>query len=261
MSSFRDIYYTFDKPIPHKGLLIYPIKIQDYYEFLYCIPCLMLEKNSIKDPQVAIKAISMSYLKYMYEVSSQENNYIQLFDGLLRLVLAIKNEEKTIKYDYEKDGNPYFMIDNKKYYSDDFDEIRQIISEQNMIDLPDERIQKNVRDALEEARRFKQRLNKNKMASFEEQIMALATYTGWSLEEIYNMTYRKFILAIRRANQIIMSNIYLSASMNGFVSFKNNKDVLKSWISDVGEEDKYADVKMSPEQLQAKANFEDAKTK
>lgn len=259
MSSFREIFYTFDKSVPYKSLMIHPIRIQDYYEFLFCIPCLMLEKNSIKDPQMAIKAISMSYLQYMYEVSSRENNYIQLFDGLLRLVLRIK-EEKTIKYEYDKNGSPYFMIDDKNYYSEDFDEIRKIISEQNMIDLPDERIQKNVRDSLEEARRFKQKLNKNKVASFEEQMMALATYTGWSLDEIYNMTYRKFVLAIRRANQIIMSNIYLTASMSGFVSFKD-KSVLKSWISDINEEDKYADVKMSPEQLQSKANFEEAKKK
>jgi len=147
-----------------------------------------------------------------------------------------------------------------KHCSEDFDEIRKIISEQNMIDLPDERIQKNVRDSLEEARRFKQKLNKNKVASFEEQMMALATYTGWSLDEIYNMTYRKFVLAIRRANQIIMSNIYLTASMSGFVSFKD-KSVLKSWISDINEEDKYSDVKMSPEKLQSKANFEEAKKK
>jgi hypothetical protein len=260
MSSFREIYYTFDQPVPYKSLLIYPIKIQDYYEFLFFIPCLMLEKNSIKDPNLAIKAISMSYLAYMYEISTKENNYTQLFDGLLRLVLKTKDKEKNIKYGYEKDNIPYFMIDNKKYYSEDFDEIRKIISEQNLIDLPDEKIQKNVRDALEEARRFKQKLNNNKMASFEEQMMALATYTGWSLEEIYNMTYRKFILAIRRANQIIMSNIYLTASMSGFVSFKD-KSILKSWISDVNEDDKYADVKMSPEQLQSKANFEEAKTK
>lgn len=259
MSSFREIFYTFDKSVPYKSLMIHPIRIQDYYEFLFCIPCLMLEKNSIKDPQMAIKAISMSYLQYMYEVSSRENNYIQLFDGLLRLVLRIK-EEKTIKYEYDKNGSPYFMIDDIKYYSEDFDEIRKIISEQNMIDLPDERIQKNVRDSLEEARRFKQKLNKNKVASFEEQMMALATYTGWSLDEIYNMTYRKFVLAIRRANQIIMSNIYLTASMSGFVSFKD-KSVLKSWISDINEEDKYADVKMNPEQLQSKANFEEAKKK
>lgn len=259
MYSFREIFYTFDKSVPYKSLMIHPIRIQDYYEFLFCIPCLMLEKNSIKDPQMAIKAISMSYLQYMYEVSSRENNYIQLFDGLLRLVLRIK-EEKTIKYEYDKNGSPYFMIDDIKYYSEDFDEIRKIISEQNMIDLPDERIQKNVRDSLEEARRFKQKLNKNKVASFEEQMMALATYTGWSLDEIYNMTYRKFVLAIRRANQIIMSNIYLTASMSGFVSFKD-KSVLKSWISDINEEDKYSDVKMSPEKLQSKANFEEAKKK
>lgn len=259
MPSFRDFYYTFDKPVPYKNLLIHPIKIQDYYEFLLYVPCLLIEKNSIKDPEMAIKAISMTYLKYMYEISNQENNYIYLFNGLLRLVLNIEDEKK-ITYVYDDDKNPYFIIDKTRYDSQDFDEIRKIISEQNLIELPDEKIQKNVRDALEEAKRFKQKLNKTKLASLEEQIMALATYTGWSLEDIYKMTYRKFILAIQRANHNIMSNIYITASMSGFVSFKD-KSILKPWLADITEEDKYADVKMSTEELKSKANFDSAKTK
>lgn len=251
-------YTMFDKPIPYKDLVFYPVKVKDYEEFLFYATALMIEKNSIKDPVLAIKAISMKYLDWMYEISTKENNFIGLFDGLLRLVLNKKDSQ--MEYNIDKSGNAFFRIENSIYYGEDFDIIRNIIAEQNMLDLPDEKIQKNVREALEEARRFKQKLNKNKMASFEEQMVALSIYMGIEIEKIYEMTVRKFLISIKRANQIIMSNIYLTASLSGFVSFKD-KSILKSWIADIDNEDKYADVKMSPDTLQQKANFENAAKK
>lgn len=251
-------YTTFDKPIPYKDLVFYPVKVKNYEEFLFYASALMIEKNSIKDPVLAIKAISMKYLDWMYEISTKDNNLITLFDGLLRLVLNKKDSQ--MEYNIDKSGNAFFRIENSIYYGEDFDIIRNIIAEQNMLDLPDEKIQKNVREALEEARRFKQKLNKNKMASFEEQMVALSIYMGIEIEKIYEMTVRKFLISIKRANQLIMSNIYLTASLSGFVSFKD-KSILKSWIADIDDEDKYADVKMSPDTLQQKANFENAAKK
>lgn len=251
-------YTTFDKPIPYKDLVFYPVKVKDYEEFLFYATALMIEKNSIKDPVLAIKAISMKYLDWMYEISTKENNFIALFDGLLRIVLNKKDSQ--MEYNIDKSGNAFFRIENSIYYGEDFDIIRNIIAEQNMLDLPDEKIQKNVREALEEARRFKQKLNKNKMASFEEQMVALSIYMGIEIEKIYEMTVRKFLISIKRANQIIMSNIYLTASLSGFVSFKD-KSILKSWIADIDDEDKYGDVKMSPDTLQKKASFENATKK
>jgi len=43
-------YTTFDKPIPYKDLVFYPVKVKDYEEFLFYASSLMIEKNSIKDP-------------------------------------------------------------------------------------------------------------------------------------------------------------------------------------------------------------------
>lgn len=253
-------YYLFDKPVPYKKLLFYPVTLKDYYEFLFYAQCLLLEKNSIKDPLLSIKAISMTYLEYLFQfpetikIGDNEYKYHELLDGLLRIVLNL-GEKDTVLI-----KSSSIKINEEEYDSVDFDNIKKIISEQNLVELPDEKIQKNVRESFEEARRFKQKLSRNKSASLEEQITALAVYSGWSFEYIYQMSYRKFVLSVKRANQIIMSNIYLQASMSGFVSFKD-KSVLKSWIADLDDDDPYSDVKMTTEQLQSKANFEEAKKK
>jgi hypothetical protein len=46
--------------------------------------------------------------------------------------------------------------------------------------------------------------------------------------------------------------------MSGFVKFKD-KSILQGWLTDLEVADKYADVKMSPDALAGKANFEEAK--
>ncbi len=256
--------YIFDEPVKYKELVLYPVRLKDYMSFLYLSTCLMIEKNSIKDPEMAVKAISLSYLEYMYTLSMKNGTFVEneityqtLFDGLLRLV--IDEKDALIKCGFEN-KKPYFKINDVGYDSDDFMKIREIIAEQNKLDLPDERIQKDVRDAMEEAQKFKQKLNKTKTANFEEQLLALSIYTGWDLNYIYNMTVRKFILSIQRANHMIMSNIYLTASMSGFVTFKD-KSILRGWLADITQEDKYADVKMDIDSVKNKVSGNEAKNK
>lgn len=251
-------YLIFDEPIPYKDLVFYPVKVKDYIMFLTLASCLTLEKNSIKDPVLALKAISMSYLEYLYFVSNDENNLLLFLDALLRLVLNKTTDEFEITYN--KGKNPNFVINQIQYNSLDFDEIRKIISEQNSLELPNERIQKNVREEIEKARRYKERRNKTKTASFEEQLVALTLFTGWGFEKIYDLTVRKFLMAVKRANHMIMSNIYLSASMSGFATFKD-KSILKGWLADLEPEDEFADVTMSLDSIKKEVSGENAKNK
>jgi len=111
-------YTTFDKPIPYKDLVFYPVKVKDYEEFLFYASSLMIEKNSIKDPVLAIKAISMKYLDWMYEINNRENNLVSLFDGLLRL--ALNKKDSQMEYNTDKSGNAFFRIENSIYYGEDF---------------------------------------------------------------------------------------------------------------------------------------------
>lgn len=249
--SQRDIFYLFDSPVEYKGLKLYPVTMEDFYIFNTLSSCLMLEKNSISEPVMAVKAISMTYLEYLLSVANEENMLEHFLSGLLKLILGKKDDEgfRILKLE-DKNGRPVLGIDGKSYDSSDFDELRLIIAEQNDIDLPDERIQKTVRDSLEEARRFKQKISGSKTASLEEQVMTLSLYSGWTLDDIKKMTIRKFFMAVRRLNHMHMSSIYLTASMSGFVSFKD-KSILKGWFADLNG-DKYGDAKIDLEDMKKK---------
>ncbi len=252
----RDIYLAFDKPIPFKKLILYPVRMKDYYMLGYLSQCLMLEKTADPNPMVAI---SMTYLQYLFHKAKDNLDIIQQLNGLLAMTLCENpNEEIDIKYKVGENNRPIIVIRGDEYNSDDFMEIREIIVEQNGLELPDERIQKNVRDAMEEARRFKTKLNGNKIASLEDQMLALSIYSGWDLDFIYNLTVRKFRKALMRANHMLYQKIYLQAQMSGMVTFKD-KSVITGWLADIESDDKNSDVTVDLRDVESKVSFESAK--
>src|SRR5689334_9570170 len=168
----RDYYYIYDLPVPYKmdeekELKIYPATMKDYLEFHTYATCFLLEKNSIADPRV----ISMSNLEYLYSVSTEENKFIYMFDALMRLVL--RNPKMEFRPFIQENGiKAGFAINGRIYDFSDFDNLREIISEQNLFELPDISIPKDIRDKMDEARRIKESINNRKMASLEDQIIA-----------------------------------------------------------------------------------------
>lgn len=251
-------YLTFDLPIPYKDLKIYPVTVTNYMHFSAYSECLTLDKNSIPDPKI----ITMSELEYIYYATEKEGKpYLFWLDRLLAFSLKDESsfdkfEESILRYKYNDNHNPFFVIGDNEYDSKDFTNIKNIICQQNLVDIPDENISKEVRDSLEEARQYKNR--GNKPATLEDYIISLSTVTGWELEFIYSMTIRKFIKSIERLNNLIHYKIYMTASMSGFVEFKD-KSVIKHWLENLDEKDKYKDVAVDLEAVQKKINFEDAK--
>ena len=253
---------TFDLPVKYKSLLLYPAIVKDYTALSYTSSCLKTDKNSIPDA----KFIRMSELEYLYYVSQNDNNkpYVLFLDRLLGLVLKddpsfedVASSIRRFKY-RSSDNKPVFIIEEQEYDADDFIEIKKIIAEQNEIDLIDTNISKEVRDSLEKARQYKQKINGGNAASLEDYIVGISIATGWALDYIYSMPVRKFQKALARLDNLIHYKIYLTASMSGMVSFKD-KSFIKHWLSNLDAKDKYADVSVNLDALQDKISLESAK--
>lgn len=258
-----DNYFIFDDPVVYKGLKIYPARMRDYLYFHYYAQVLTLDKNSIPD----FKIITMTYLEWLYyetEKGLEEKPYILWFDRLLSMVLKDDESfsdirESLKRYRKDENGKPYFLIGEEKYTSEDFEEIKLIIAEQNVLELPDESIQKELRDKMEEARRIRQRLNQTKLCSLEEQLVAVAIYTGWDLEKIYGLTIRKYGMVIQRSDHLLHYKIYLAASMSGMVEFKD-KSIIKHWLSDLTK-DKFGGAMIESDAVKNKVSLSDKRKK
>lgn len=250
-------YYTFDLPVEYKGLKIYPISIKDFNKLYYYSECFTVEKNRSRD----IKIISMSELSFLYysTINTPEKTpYLFFLDRILGMSIKEDNSfyipEKSIdRYKMDDKGNPFFSIGGVDFYNDDYMNIRNIICEQNMIELPDPNMSTEVRESLEFAKRYKQKLSGSKPGTMEDSIVALATVTGWSLEYIYSLSIRKFTKSIERFDAYITYKIYLSAILSGFREFKDTSS-LKHWLADLST-DKYADVKVDMSELQSKIDM------
>lgn len=254
-------YTTYDLVIPYKKLLFYPVVVKDYMMFSFCSKCLTVDKNVIDT-----SFISMTDLEYLYygTLKDTENTpYLMWFDRLLGLSLRDDKSfddigESIKRYNVDDNGKPFFIINGERYNSRDYKEIRLILSEQNLIELPDRTISKEVRDSLEEAREYKNRVQGSEPCSFEDYMISLSIATGWTLDYIYSMSARKFIKSVKRADNLIHYKIYLAASMSGMVEFKD-KSFIKHWLTNLETKDSFSDVSIGLEETKDKISLESAK--
>ena len=245
LEHIKELY--FDEPIPYKELLIYPVTMKDYLEFHWLVSCLLIDKNSIPD----INVISMSYLRFLYyNAANNDEPYVYMVKMLLCMVLHMDFNEEMSFYVDEND-KAFFKVRGVAYSGSDFDEIVKIIFEQNCITPIDNTIQKEVRDALEKAEEFKMQQTKQKMCSLEEQMICVLISTPLKLEDIYNLTIRKFEKILQRVDAKLHYQIYLSASMSGMVKFKD-ESVIQHWMNDLTKDDRYSDVKVDMDTMRNK---------
>jgi hypothetical protein len=238
-------------------LLIYPVKISEYLNFHIAVNCLSIEKNKIPDPKI----ISMSYLDFLFYLIENDNNgnvYTLMLIEVFKLCLNIENG--NVRYCKDENGKTNLNLYINSKTSDflyeqiidrtDFDEIRKIILYQNIPDYNDTYIDPKMEKALQEAQDFMSK-NKKKRASFEDQLICVLISTSLSMEDIYNLTIRKFSKILQRVDYKLHYEIYKTASMSGFVEFKQEID---HWMSDLSVDDKYADAKVDFEEFKNKIN-------
>lgn len=242
-----DYYLFYDKPIPYKELLIYPATMDRYLDFHFYITCLLLDKNSIPNPEV----ITMTYLQFMYYMASTtELPYLYMFKELLKMVLHIDNDS-DLWFGTDPNGKAIFKIKGIIYDSDDLNKITDIIFLQNSIEHIDDTIQKEVRDAMEKAKVYKMKQNEYKMCSLEDQMVCVLISTSLKFEDINKLTIRKFSKILERVDYKLHYEIYLSAEMSGMVKFKD-ENKLKHWMADLTKSDKYEDVKVDADEMHHK---------
>ncbi len=247
LDNMTNVHDMFDQPRNFRSLDIYPVRLRDVQFFSFAVSILQIEKNNIPDPRI----ITMSFLEFLYRASTEENAYILKLDILLKICFRLPLEEKVIDYGFE-DNKPYFKIKEITFYANDFDELRIIICEQNLVELPDENISKEARDVLEQAKRYREKINNSgrRMASLEDQMVAVSISTGLKLEDIYDLTIRKFTKMVERIDLKLHYQIYLTASLSGMVEFKD-KSFIQHWLTEI-DKDRYKDVLMEQKKMEEK---------
>lgn len=209
--------FTNDEPVNFKGLMIYPVKMRDYFKYNICSQVLDIDKNSIPDEKV----ISMSYLDFLiYTISSKAEEGISISYALYEILkLCLKENEIDIYYGKNEKGKSYIKIKDVEITKKDFDELRYLILHQNVPNYNDEHI--NPELAKELAKKKELESKGKHSVSLEKQIMSVVIGSSLSLEEVLDLSIRKFFIVMEMIDKKLNYIMYKQASLSGMVEFSN----------------------------------------
>lgn len=261
---FRDKYFTYDEPVPFKGLTLYPVTVKDYNEFLSSSACLTLNKND--DP----KGIAMSHIDYLLSKMQDEKEgplWSLRFTKILELCLHIKSGLKcpkcgkfmsfeefymkyedpsienkndillcecgekmieTVRFKENEKKKKVFVFDGVELNSQDFNKLRKYIMYQNLPDYKDDSwVDKAVRD--DQAARAELKSRGSGTATLERKIMGVCANTHWKIDEVYSLSIRKFLMILGMIDDIMNYTITRTGLMSGFASLPKGETV-EHWL-------------------------------
>lgn len=156
-------------------------------------------------------------------------------------MIKIVKDENSKKLSLSIDGH---LINSK-----DFTVLRQLILYQNFYDYVDDSwVDPEVKRDHDERVRMEQERN-DLHASIEKKVVCLAISTHYTCEEIYDMSIRRFTLALATVDDLINYKIMKQSVMSGFVSLPKGKNV-EHWIYKPNK-DMYGDAYKSTDQIQS----------
>jgi len=223
-------YRAFDNPVPYKGLLLYPVKAQDYYRFVSNVGVLGIQKNRTPD----IKIIQMSYLQFVFGLILNDVEWRGKFIDIMCLCLGIKVDELSNEriqrgsfwnemgdngslifhingyaIDFiDRNGRLFIKIFNSELNAADFDELIRYIFYQNVYDYFDEFINDDVREVVEKYYAMK---NKGIVPpTFEEKVVSVMSALGITKPQVASMSMltveQVFHSAVRRTDYMVEHN-------------------------------------------------------
>ena len=199
MKECDKLYFSNDIPCPYvlrynkMTINTYPIKVKDWAVFEDSYNLIIYNKNEIDD----IRIIQMSYLEFLYQIIIVAD----VFGNGEAASMALGNFFKYVLHEDDArilfKNNEYkigiFENDKLKYdiTSKEFEQLKDMAMYQNIFEYDDREISADVRDLYLTYVKATQR-NNIRIPSLEEQKTYVMSQSGFSMQEINNMSYRVF---------------------------------------------------------------------
>lgn len=212
-----------DEPIEiFDDLFIHPIKMRDYIRFSISSSVLKINKNESNDPKI----ISMSYLDYLIYLMRTEQPVgkygLNVTESLLGMIMALVTQDEKINIEYgtNEKKKSYLIIGKTKLYKKEFEKLRKLILLQNIPDYEETYINPELAKDLEKAEKIR---NKGRVpCDIEKQEMAVVIGSSLTLEDVKNLSIRKFFIALELIDKKLHYTMAKTASLSGFVEFKSD---------------------------------------
>ena len=120
-------------------------------------------------------------------------------------------------------------VDGQVIDKDAYNRLRYIVLYQNFPDYRDDSwVDPEIKKDYEERIKLDRQKN-DAYATLEKKIVGVSVATHFSLQEIYDMTIRKFVMVLTTVEDLINYKIMKTASMSGFVSWPKDHPI-EHWL-------------------------------
>lgn len=207
MKYYERYYFSKSKCVPYQlkcgvEINIYPILVEDIETFEDCIDILLIDKDSIDDPNI----IKMKYIEFLKNIQFNLSEKIegtnltygqnQQIKFITLMTLCLKEDYVDIDYDKnkcvvvigEEKDDKYIL--KAKITNKEFEEISKIILYQNIRDYDDKKLDPTVQKLYEDYIRLKNKDFRN--PEIEEKKEYIMAHNGWGEDKINKLTYRRF---------------------------------------------------------------------
>lgn len=155
--------------------------------------------------------------------NSDEKDFVEM-------IKIIKNPKG--KYD--------LFVNEQQITSQDFNRLRLIIMYQNFIDYQDDSwVDPDLKKDYEERLEIEAKAKQGATATLERKVVGLAMNSNFKFDEIFDMTIRKFTIALGMIDDLINYKTVRNAQMSGLVSFPKDYKI-EHWLYKVPK-DMYGD--------------------
>ena len=224
--SYLDYLYS-KTQLPGEEGGIWSFRIQRLFEIVFHIT------NGIKCTKcgTVLGYNSPEFVDYIQKVNAAQKDN----QPIPELVCPTKDCENTqfiemMKFVEDPETKKHSLyIDGQQISSRDFDRLRYIVLYQNFPDYQDDSWVDPAIKADYEERMKLERAKNDVHATIEKKIVCLAITTSFSLEYIYDMSIRKFTMALATVDDLINYKIMKTASLSGFVQWPKDKPI-DHWI-------------------------------
>lgn len=224
----------------YKNIVFYPVKVRFYERYLTAKAAWTQRQTFLPVKYLSLPFVSAMFL-WAYDGDVREDAPKQVFFGLLEmLVLACRldttveelfrqgvfvgrgnGERELKKIVFTQDG------EKKEITPVDFSAVRQIVAEQNGIELPNERENPELIRSYRQRIEYESRKNKSKDIRFsvEDLIETVAYLSNMRYDDLSEWTVKEFERRKRAIDRVEDRRAYRTAELSGFASFKDGNPV------------------------------------
>lgn len=232
--------FLWSQPIEYKNITLYPVKcadIQVFYMSVYALLYDPLRHNSLISTLPRLYFLT-DILNHQEDVDyfNQNQFLFQLFIQMQFLLKLVLGDEQ--KFDFVNNKGKWFLkiikqVDDNGQTKEieidvkakDFDMIREIVLHQNGVDYDDTFIHEDIRQWIAQ----QESADKSPQATIEDYMEAFMMQMGsCDIEKFKEVPMRRFNRIVEKILSRENYNIQMTASMSGFVTFK---DKIDHWIT------------------------------